>query len=63
MNKSTGLDYEIVPALSEDGFNVWTPDDCGAIIGHGETEHEAARDAIANLEVLLPLLKSKYPAL
>lgn len=46
-NTIEALDYEIVKCKYEDGFEVWTPDTCGGIIGLGKTREEAVRNAIA----------------
>jgi hypothetical protein len=46
----TGLDYMLVAV--DDGWEIWTPDGCGACLGMGKTKADALRDTIHNLQKL-----------
>ena len=56
-----GLDYEIVIARDGDGFQIWTPDTTGGIIGSGDTPEFAVRNAILNLARTLGDLAALSP--
>jgi hypothetical protein len=63
MNRTmnAGLDYEIVIARDGDGFQIWTPDTTGGIIGSGDTPEEAVRNSIRNLARTLGDLAALTP--